>query len=169
MSLAELWSQAYARQADADLRAWERYEQHSATLVAECHKLQHLQMACEKLCKAYLLRAGTPAVRLQSSHGYIAGPLPLVIREEILHRRKELRGMEWVVTHVRHLAQEIEVLTPSVDRGGLRPDNCEYPWLAGGRVCSPLDHAFALSRLIDAAAGRTFLKLLRLAIDRSLA
>ncbi len=77
--------------------------------------------------------------------------------------------MEWVVTHVRHLAHEIEVLTPSVDRGGVRPDNCEYPWLAGGRVCSPLDHAFALSRLIDAAAGRTFLKLLRLAIDRALA
>jgi hypothetical protein len=76
--------------------------------------------------------------------------------------------MDWVLTHVRHLANEIEVLNPSVDRGGSRRDNCEYPWMSGDRILSPLDHSFAPSRLVDTPAGRNFLKLLRLAIDRVL-
>jgi hypothetical protein len=60
MSAVEEWSQAFARQADADFRAWQAYERHPAALVAECQKLLFLQMACEKLCKAYLIRSGPP-------------------------------------------------------------------------------------------------------------
>src|SRR5437588_28014 len=64
------WALAYARQAKADFRAWELYEQHPEAVAAGCHKLLFLQMACEKLCKAYLIRAGTPPAALQTSHGY---------------------------------------------------------------------------------------------------
>jgi hypothetical protein len=70
------WALAYARQAHADFRAWELYEQHPEAVAAECHKLLFLQMACEKLCKAYLIRAGTPPEALQTSHGYIILRIP---------------------------------------------------------------------------------------------
>lgn len=162
------WAAAYARQADADLRAWERYESHPEAVVEECHKLLFLQMACEKLCKAYLIRSGSSPEILKTSHGYVAGPLPVIIRQQIIHMRQKLDGMAGVLIQVRHLAGEIEVLNPAIDRGGQRPDNCEYPWEAGDRVLSPLDQTFSASRLCVAPGGRTFLKLLRGAIDRIL-
>jgi hypothetical protein len=41
------WARSYARQADADLSAWDFYENHPQALAAECHKLLFLQMACK--------------------------------------------------------------------------------------------------------------------------
>ncbi len=159
------WARAYARQADVDFRAWELYEKNPTSVAAECHKLLFLQMACEKLCKARLIQGGAPPEDLQASHGYIANPLPVVIQEQMRRMRRDLRGMQGVLLQMRHLANEIEVLNPSMRRDGQRPDNCEYPWQAGDDVISPLDWPFTPSRLVAAPAGRTFIKLLRAAID----
>jgi hypothetical protein len=158
----------YARQADADLKAWELYEMHPEAVAAECHKLLFLQMACEKPCKAHLIQGGTPPESLQTSHGYIANPLPVIIRHQIIHMKQNIIGMQGVLTQVRHLANEIELLNPAVRRDGRRPDNCEYPWETGDRVISPLDWSFHPLRLCTAPAGRTFLKLLRESINRIL-
>src|SRR6185312_13020935 len=78
------WAVGFARQADADFRGWELFEQHPQAVAAPCHKLLFLQMACEKLCKAYLLRANicSPAT-VQTSHGFIAKHLPMIVRQEI--------------------------------------------------------------------------------------
>ena len=169
MSTPADWLVGYTRQADVDFRAWELYEKLPQALAAECHKLQFLQMACEKLCKAHLISNSAFPRDLQSSHAYIARGLPIVIRQQILDMRQNLNGMQGVLRHVRHLAQEIEVLNPAVDRDGRRPDNCEYPWDdSGGTLRSPLDWAFTPSQLLLVPAGRTFLKLLRAAIDRLL-
>jgi hypothetical protein len=163
------WVRSYARQADADLRAWESYEIHAEAVAAECHKLLFLQMACEKLCKACLIESGTPPGLLQTSHSYIAGPLPALIRQLILDLKQDRRRVRGVLTLVRHLAKEIELLSPAMDRNGQRPDNCEYPWEdEKGVVHSPLDWSCYPSHLCTTAAGRTFLKLLRAAIDRLL-
>ncbi|MBW3595700.1 MAG: hypothetical protein KY475_00330 [Planctomycetes bacterium] len=162
------WMREFARQADADLKAWEKYEQHPEALAAECHKMLFLQMACEKTCKAHLIQAGADPEALQKSHGYTAKQLPIVIRQQIVFAKKSIKGMEWVVRHVKLLAEEIDVLHPAVDRDGHRPDNCEYPWPAGETLRSPLDWTFQPSGLCTAKAGRTFLKLLRAAIDRIL-
>jgi hypothetical protein len=70
MSQPAEWALAYAQQAKADFRAWELYEQHPEAVVAECHQLFFLQMACEKLCKAHLIQGGTPTEPLRASHGY---------------------------------------------------------------------------------------------------
>jgi hypothetical protein len=167
MSTRDDWRKAYARQAEADLAAWQAVRTTAGT--AECHRLQLLQMACEKLCKAFLIDGGTDPAALRSSHGYVANPLPTVIRHEILGQRGSLKGMRGVLAHVRHLAREIELLSPACDDGGRRPDNCEYPWEDGsGRVRSPLDQGFHPSRLLAVPAGRTFVKLVRGAIDRLL-
>jgi hypothetical protein len=170
MSTPTQWLGGYARQADIDLRAWEPYEKHPQAVASECHKLLFLQMACETLCKAHLILNKTAPEDLQASHAYIAAPLPVVIRRQLLDMRQSLNGMKGVMQHVRHLANEIEVLHPAVDRNGRRPDNCEYPWDdATGALRSPLDWSFSPSQLLTAPAGRTFLKILRVAIDRLLA
>lgn len=168
MSRPEDWAREYARQADADFRAWDLYQRHPESVAAECHKLLYLQMACEKLCKAHLIRRGSSPEALRVSHGYIAKPLPVIIKQEISFRKRNLRKMAWLVSHIAHLAREIELLNPAVQRAGHRPDNCEYPWESAGKVISPLDHSFPLLNLIVAPAGRTLLKLLRSAIDRNL-
>lgn len=168
MSEAADWALAYARQADADFRAWELYEQHPEAVAADCHKLQFLQMACEKLCKAHLIQGGTPPEDLQASHGYIANPLPIVIKRQILSTGQNPRTMQGLLTRIRHLAGEIEVLNPALRRAGRRPDNCEYPWEAGDQVISPLDWTFPPLRLVTVPAGRTFIKLLKGAILRIL-
>lgn len=159
------WVKAYASQADKDFMAWELYEKHPEAVAAECHKLQFLQMACEKLCKAHLIQRGTSPRYLQASHGYIASPLPVVLREQMRRMRRNLDGMQGVLRQIRHLANEIELLNPAMSRDGQRPDNCEYPWEAGDDVISPLNWSFTPSRLCKAQAGRTFLKLLREAIN----
>jgi hypothetical protein len=74
--------------------------------------------------------------------------------------------MRGVLTLVRHLAGEIEVLNPAVRRDENRPDNCEYPWEAGDQVISPLDWTFPPLRLVTVPGGPMFIKLLKGAIDR---
>jgi hypothetical protein len=123
-------------------------------------------MACEKLCKAYLIRAGTQPELLQASHGYIAKPLPLIVRQYILDSGQDPRRMGRFLTLVRQLAGEIELLNPAVRRDGLRPDNCEYPWEAGEKVISPLDWTFHPLRLVTVPGGPTFIKILKGAIGQ---
>jgi len=161
------WALGYARQADADFKAWLAVQ--DAAQIAECHKLLLLQMACEKLCKAHLIRAGTPAANLQSSHGYVANSLPVAIRQQMIRLSKDLKGMQGVLVFTRHIAAEIELLNPAVRRAGQRPDNCEYPWENGKRkLHSPLDWKFTPSQLLMRRHGATFLKLVRAAITELL-
>lgn len=135
--------------------------------IPQCHKLQFLQMACEKLVKAHLSKGGTDPTTLQSSHAYVAGTLPVVIRQQLLLSGVGTHQATWNVEHARLIAAEIEMLAPAVKRGGTRPDNCEYPWEdATGTLRIPLDWHFKPSDLLLARAARTFLKLIQDAIQR---
>lgn len=165
MSTADDWAKGYARQAGADFETWSLLQKNES--VPECHKLLFLQMACEKLTKAHLCRTGSDPGDLQKSHSYTAKNLPIVIRQQTFFSGLKSNSAAWLLQHSKHLAQEIELLAPAVKRGGQRPDNCEYPWEdAAGQLHVPLDWTFASSRLLTAPAGRTFLKLVRAAIDR---
>jgi hypothetical protein len=167
MTIPNQWVTAFARQAQADLETWERLK--GDAQVPECHRLQFLQMACEKLTKAHLCKSGADPKDIQSSHAYIAKNLPVVIRQ-LLGLGFSVRNPNWVQTRAKYLANEIELLAPAVRRGGQRPDNCEYPWEdAGGQLHSPLDWTFPTSRILLSPAGRTFLKLIRAAISGLLA
>jgi hypothetical protein len=168
MTVADAWARAYARQAGADLRAWELYGFHPEALAAECHRLQFLQMACEKLCKAHLIRLGVPHEDLQGSHGYTAKHLPSILKRHLLRSGQEVRRFRGVLDLTHHLAREIELLSPAVRRGGVRPDNCEYPWASNGDVISPLDWSFTPARLVATPGGPTFLKLLAASLARLL-
>lgn len=168
MASAQEWAEQFAEQASADFHAWELYEQHPYAVAASCHKAQFLQMACEKLCKAHQLRSGEAAERLLTSHKVIAKTLARIIQEEMERRGQKISTIRERTRFVKKLAQEIEFLSPSLNDGGKRPDNCEYPWEQGGVVYSPLRQTFTALQLLTVPSGITFLKSLRNAIDRNL-
>jgi hypothetical protein len=164
MASGDEWATAYAHQANADFATFELVQSLRTPL---CHKLHFLQMACEKLVKSHLCGAGTEPASLQTSHAYVARTLPVVLRQQAVYMNFRGGKAREALNRAHVVAREIEVLAPSVDRDGLRPDNCEYPWEdSAGRLHSPLDWTFALENLIFISYGRTILKLIRGAIDQ---
>jgi hypothetical protein len=163
------WARGYARQADADFRTFMTLQQHLPS-VPECHKLQFLQMACEKLVKAHLCGDKTDPASLQKRHAFVATGLPVVLRQQATFVGFGGANAKQVLQRAKHLSQEIDVLAPAVKRGGKRPDNCEYPWEdEDGKLHAPLDWAFYPTQLLLLPSGPAFLKLVRGAIDRLLA
>jgi len=125
-------------------------------------------MACEKLCKAHVIRAGIHKPDdVQSSHGFIEKHLPSIMKQEIANSGAFPKNRTWAMSNIKHLSGEIEILNPAMKRGNHRPDNCEYPWEAGDKILSPLDHHFFPTQLLTAPFGRTFRKLLRRAINQN--
>jgi len=163
---ADQWTRAFARQARADLDTYDACCRTPA--IAECHALHMLQMACEKAAKAHLCDTGADPIQVQASHAYTAKVLPLVIRDQIERLGPaDAKRLRWVSRSVRPLAREIELLSPSVDDGGKRPANCEYPWVdAAGSLHVPAVEPFPNLAALDTHMGTVFLKLLRAAIDR---
>jgi hypothetical protein len=153
------WSQAFARQAASDLDAREILAANTA--LPACHSLHFLQMACEKLCKASLISAGSAPAEVQRSHAYIAKHLPTIVRLYMSREAGRLPRDNWIVDAIRPLARKIELLNPAVKDGGRSPQNCEYPWAAqDGSVTAPADHKFDLSLVFD-RAGVALLKIIR--------
>jgi hypothetical protein len=166
MATRDEWAAGYARQAYADFETFGTIQELS---IPDCHKLQFLQMACEKLVKAHLCAQGTNPTDLRTSHAYITKTLPVVLRQYTVFVNFTGGKAREAIAHASRLAREIDVLSPSVDRGGRRPDNCEYPWEdAGGTLHVPLDWSFEPSRLIELPAGRIILKLVGGSINRLL-
>jgi hypothetical protein len=165
MSTPEEWGCAFAKQAKADFNGWNAL--HADSPLPECQKLHFLQMACEKLCKAYLCKAGSDPLVLQTSHAYTAKNLPIILRQQIsLMGDKAPKNSKFLIQRSQELAREIELLAPSVDDGGRRPDNCEYPWEKNGKLYVPAEWSFSNLKLLAAPAGRTILKLIQDAISR---
>ena len=163
---ADQWTRAFARQARADLDAYDSCLLTPA--IAACHALHMLQMACEKAAKAHLCDTGSDPLQVQASHAYTAKVLPLVIREQVERLGPaDAKRLRWLSHAIRPLAREIELLSPSVDDGGRRPANCEYPWVdAAGELRVPAESAFPNLAALDSHLGTVFFKLLRAAIDR---
>jgi hypothetical protein len=89
MATPEEWTVGYARQAEADFQTFLVLQEIGS--VPQCHKLQFLQMACEKLVKAHLINGGADPFTLQSSHSRVTGTLPVIIRQQL--------GVSGVRTH----------------------------------------------------------------------
>ena len=166
MATADDWSDGYARQAAADFDTFGFMQRQP---VPECHKLQFLQMACEKLVQAHLCKAGAAPASLQASHAYISSHLPVVLRQQAVYWNFSGGKARKALNAARRLAGEIELLAPSVRRGGKRPDDCEYPWEDdNGCLHLPQDWSFSPSQLIVEPSGPTVLKLIKGAIKRSI-
>ncbi len=135
--------------------------------IPACHQLHYLQMACEKIAKAY--RCRDRAVNLEEllkRHvgfskflgSFLASPS---MKEAYRGRAAQLRE---VTAFTRNLAREIEKLAPSVDRA-VSPENAEYPWESGGEVIPPCRYTYPRLSLLTSPGGRTLLKLVARAIQ----
>lgn len=153
---------AYAEQSCSDFAVYQIHLQGAE----ECHRLHYLQMACEKIAKAYRLRDPVSfnpddlyshAVFSKFVVGFLKStPTKNRYRSQDSKRRQMDR-------YAKLLAGEIERLAPAVDREN-RPDNVEYPWMAGETIFIPCRHTYPISRHLGEQGGRDILKLIEIAI-----
>ncbi len=153
---------AYAEQSRSDFTVYSVHLQR----VEECHRLHFLQMACEKIAKAYRLR-DTESFTEDDLYSHVVFSKFILgflkarqLKERFRSRDAKRRHIE---RYARGLAASIERLAPAVDRDRT-PENAEYPWVSGGAVFVPARHGFAVSRGLAERAGQEFLKLIETAI-----
>ncbi len=135
--------------------------------MATCHRLHYLQMAGEKLAKAYRFRdTETTSSSLLTQHvGFAKFINSLLlsprVRERFDGKLEQLRAIQ---KECNRLAREVEQLAPAVDRGN-SPQNAEYPWLDGKQVITPCLYGYPNLSLLLERGGRAFLKWIRMALD----
>lgn len=158
------WALAYVKQGGSDFATYQLLS--SVPGVPICHPLHYLQMASEKVAKAYRFRdTETAEDRLTTEHvafsrfiqSYLGSP---EIKQRYAGKDEQLRE---IIKVARKLAREIEKLAPAVDREA-SPANAEYPWLDDGRVVVPCDFTYPNLTLLMEPGGRTFLRLLEMSI-----
>lgn len=160
----EAWALAYHRQAVSDWRMYQRLALDPG--VEACHALHYLQMATEKLAKAYHFRdRGTSTERLLTEHvGFQRFVAAWLYRRGLRARAGHRPRMgQATVDQLLLLARQVERLAPAVDR--LRtPSNSEYPWDDGSAVVTPADYGFPELSLLREPLGGVLLNLIREAI-----
>jgi hypothetical protein len=153
----QVWADAYARQARSD---WDVYRALAGNReIPPCHPLHYLQMACEKIAKAYRWR-DTFAGEHGLTHEHVAFSKFIqsflgspAVRKDYQGRVEQLRNLSKLC---RKLAREVEKLAPAVDRVN-NPENAEYPWEQGSEVVVPCDYGYPSLSLLGETGGRTFL------------
>ncbi len=153
-----MWANAFLAQAESD---WEMYKKMSRANEPACHILHYLQMATEKLGKAYYLSARTGVDEVQNSHQAFTKFLRLVARNGKLQKALSMNSAQ-LRAQVRQLlpiAHAIEKLAPALAKGSI---NTEYPWQApDGTVKIPIHYEFALSATLQEKSGRRLLELVK--------
>lgn len=159
----ERLAKAYAEQSQSDFRVYNEYLRGAE----ECHRLHYLQMACEKIAKAYRIRDLT-ALGSHDLYSHLAFSRFILgflktpqIRLRFEGRDARRRQIE---RYARIFSVEIEKLAPAVDRE-TTPANVEYPWTADAAIFVPCRHSYAVTRHLGEQGGRDFLKLLEIAIE----
>ena len=71
---------------------------------------------------------------------------------------------------IRNMCREIDLLSPSVDDDGRRPDNAEYPWPAivdtVPVVCAPCEWSFPVQNRLYTPLGKLMLKSAAAILDK---
>jgi len=137
--------------------------------VKPCHQLHYLQMATEKLGKAYFWRSGTPPrrthaafVRFMRFLGHIRG----AERERAasvlaFSRYQDLRS--WI-NSVLPLAYELQRLAPDLAHDGPNP---EYPWPPSAPRYVPAEFEFDVwKQLTETGKGRQLVQVIDITIRR---
>jgi hypothetical protein len=130
--------------------------------------LHYLQMATEKLAKAYLWGSGSPP---PSSHACFVqflrylGHIRQGNRERIanLFTFSRYRDFQNWLRRVLEIAYELERLAPALAAGGPNP---EYPWPHSQPEAALVDHRFAVWQTLTTGQGRNLMRVIHLAIER---
>lgn len=147
-------ARAYAQQARADYEAYVASGEMDEPVLGEHHRLQLLQMALEKLSKAFLYYAEPDA---RYTHHVVLS----AINRLRSHRVAEAAGLKLValarsLDAAKPIFLQIEAASPSVGNDGRaltreeseRAANVEYPWQARESDAmswtAPVSHAFPI-------------------------
>jgi hypothetical protein len=149
---------------------FELFRQLRRTGVAQCHQLHYLQMATEKLSKAYLWRSGNPPPR--SHTGFVRFLRALLGRRPAteLERIANILGFgrtgdldNWVVS-IQPLAYALQNMAPAEAGNGPNP---EYPWPHQDPAYCPANYPFDLwTQLSDTGRGRKLMEFIGTAVRR---
>lgn len=165
------YATAFHKQALSD---WELYEllSRSQPSPAKCHTLHYLQMACEKLGKAYrLLHPAADVDVIATRHvGFQQFVNEHLRSPAVMLKYKGRLAQHKVICHeLASIAREVEKLAPAVDRT-FAPENAEYPWERGdwatgtGQVLVPCMYSYPALSLLTTMSGSAFLKMVREAL-----
>lgn len=137
----DAWAKAYACQGRADLKVYRELRKlREAREIEDCHELHYLQMALEKIARAFLLKRSRGDRRAYLLSHVAVSEFASSYAKSPEHRaRFEGQGQLWA--QVKVLAGEIEHLTPAVERQA-RPANVEYPWSDGRTLRVPSEIQF---------------------------
>lgn len=162
------WQVAFAREAASDLDVYELLCDQGS--LPSCHRLHYLQMALEKMAKAYSWdpeqREGR-SPRFAVSHAVASKVLPTAFKESWRATTPSRAPPRALMQKVRQFCREVELLAPAVEDAGRRPDNCEYPWGeadAGGRLLRvrvPVEHRFGVDDMARCREAKQVLKFVR--------
>jgi hypothetical protein len=127
-------ARAYADQARADYDAYLASGESEAPILGEHHRLQLLQMALEKLAKAFLYHAEPAA---QYSHHVVLSAINRLRAHAVANAvGMNLATLRRVLDSAKPIYLQIEAASPSVGADGRaltreeseRTANVEYPW-----------------------------------------
>ncbi len=140
----EEWANAFAEQGHSDLRTYDILSNADAP---SCHSLHYLQMATEKIAKAYQV-AGSYWPPRKKSHvaavefvkNYYSSPS---MRARYDRNREQLAVIRDEMVKV---AMQVEKLAPAVDEENV-PENVEYPWATSEKLEVPCRYKFPIEEL----------------------
>ena len=163
-SIREAWALAYAQQSASDFAVFRLLN--ATTEYPRCHALHYLQMATEKIAKAYRFRdTDTSIAPLLTKHTAFSKFFQNFLKSPEIKKRyggREAQLRETIKACTK-LAREVEQLAPAVDRSE-SPENAEYPWIHGDQIITPCEHSYPNLSLLNAPSGRKFLVLIEIAI-----
>jgi hypothetical protein len=135
--------------------------------MAACHSLHYLQMATEKIAKAYFWRSGSPPPR--SHAGFVQflrflGQVRQHDREHIADLFAFARFVDFQnwIRAVLPIAYDLERLTPELANDGPNP---EYPWPHAQPHTAPAGYEFPVWGSLKKAQGRELMRVIRIAIE----
>lgn len=162
---------------NAEQRLWWRQSQSDHELFVhfrsgkvaahECHLLHYLQMATEKLSKAYLWRSGHAPPK--SHTGFVRFLRALMTRPDGeldniasgLGFKSQAELLVWV-RGALPLAYALQNMAPAEANDGPNP---EYPWPHENPTQTPVGHSFPLwAQLCNSGQGRKLLSFIQIAI-----
>ena len=157
-SVQELWW----RQARSDFAVFEILRKND---VEPCHLLHYLQMATEKLGKAYLWQSGKPLSLTHAS--FVPFIRALANRSDLERIANDLGfgGSNGYRSWARGgliLANELQKVSPALAHDG---PNCEYPWPHAAPTECPVGYTFSVwEELRNTGRGRKLMQFIRKAI-----
>jgi hypothetical protein len=141
---------AFLRQARSDWEMFQLFRQRQPV----CHQLHFLQMATEKLAKAYLWGTRTPP---RIAHASLVQFLRLVAHKGDVSAALEFHDQRnfhaWISSTIP-LAAQVENLAPQLAGEGPNP---EYPFPRTKPTIAPIDHDFSLAQDLSKHKGKTFI------------